>query len=93
MDYRLQTAADGPRVESIFLEHPDPTGPFGAKGMAEPSIILTAPAISNAILDATGVSVTDLPMTPERVFRALRMAGKEAQACRPDSGRGTDSIP
>jgi CO/xanthine dehydrogenase Mo-binding subunit len=48
--------------------------------MAEPSIILTAPAISNAILDATGVSVTDLPMTPERVFRALRMAGKEAQA-------------
>jgi xanthine dehydrogenase molybdenum-binding subunit len=74
MDYRLLTTADGPLVESIFLEYPDPTGPFGAKGMAEPSIILTAPAICNAILDATGTGVTELPMTPERVFRALRAA-------------------
>lgn len=71
MDYRLLTVADGPLVEAIVLEHPDPTGPFGAKGVGEPSIILTAPAIANAIAHATGgVAVTDLPMTPERVWRA-----------------------
>jgi len=50
MDYRLPTVADGPEVETIIVEHPDPTGPFGAKGAGEPSIILTAPAIANADL-------------------------------------------
>ena len=72
MDYRLPTAADGPVVEPIIVEHPDSTGPFGAKGAGEPSIILTAPAIANALCHATGASVTSLPMTPERVYRALR---------------------
>jgi xanthine dehydrogenase molybdenum-binding subunit len=71
MDYRLLTVADGPLVEAIMVEHPDPTGPFGAKGVGEPSIIITAPAIANAIRDATGVTVTRLPMTPEVVHRAI----------------------
>jgi xanthine dehydrogenase molybdenum-binding subunit len=76
MDYRLLTVADGPLVESILLEHPDPTGPFGAKGVGEPSIILPAPAVANAISNATGgVAVTDLPMTAERVHRALQDHG------------------
>jgi xanthine dehydrogenase molybdenum-binding subunit len=71
MDYRLLTVADGPLIEAITVEHPDPTGPFGAKGVGEPSIIVTAPAIANAIRDATGVTVARLPMTPEVVHRAI----------------------
>jgi xanthine dehydrogenase molybdenum-binding subunit len=74
MDYRLLTAADGPVVETIIIEHPDPTGPFGAKGAGEPSIILTAPAVANAIRAATGVTIADLPMTAEVVHRALLAA-------------------
>lgn len=58
------------------MEHPDPTGPFGAKGAGEPSIILTAPAVANAILDATGATVRTLPMAPERVRRAVLGAGQ-----------------
>jgi xanthine dehydrogenase molybdenum-binding subunit len=72
MDYRLPTVADGPGVETIIVERPDPTGPFGAKGAGEPSIIVVAPAVANAVLHATGASVADLPMTPERVLAALR---------------------
>jgi xanthine dehydrogenase molybdenum-binding subunit len=72
MDYRLLGVADGPVIEPIVVEHADPTGPFGAKGAGEPSIILTAPAIANAIYRATGASLTRLPMTPERVLEALR---------------------
>jgi xanthine dehydrogenase molybdenum-binding subunit len=74
MDYRLLTVADGPLAETIIVEHPDPTGPFGAKGAGEPSIILTAPAVANAIRAATGVTVADLPMTAEAVHRALLAA-------------------
>jgi xanthine dehydrogenase molybdenum-binding subunit len=74
MDYRLLTVADGPLVEAIVVESPDPTGPFGAKGAGEPSIILTAPAVANAIRAATGATVADLPMTAEVVHRALRAA-------------------
>jgi xanthine dehydrogenase molybdenum-binding subunit len=71
MDYRLLTVADGPLVEVIMVEQPDPTGPFGAKGAGEPSIIVTAPAIANAIRDATGATVSRLPMTPEVVHHAI----------------------
>jgi xanthine dehydrogenase molybdenum-binding subunit len=72
MDYRVPTAVDGPTVTPIIVEHPDPTGPFGAKGVGEPSIILTAPAVANAIYHATGVRVTSLPITPERLYNAAR---------------------
>ena len=75
MDYRLLTVADGPLIEAIMVERPDPTGPFGAKGVGEPSIIITAPAIANAIRDATGAVVTRLPMTPEVVHRAIAQGG------------------
>jgi CO/xanthine dehydrogenase Mo-binding subunit len=80
MDYRLLTVADGPLAETVIVEHPDPTGPFGAKGAGEPSIILTAPAVANAIRAATGVTVADLPMTAEVVHRALRAARAEVPA-------------
>jgi xanthine dehydrogenase molybdenum-binding subunit len=73
MDYRLPTVADGPRVEAHMLEFPDPDGPFGAKGAGEASIILPAPAVANAVLDAVGVSMTELPITAERVWQALAL--------------------
>jgi CO/xanthine dehydrogenase Mo-binding subunit len=72
-DYKLPAAADMPeRVESIFIESRDPKGPFGAKGIAEPAVIPVAPAIANAIADAIGLRIRDLPITPESICAALR---------------------
>ena len=70
-DYRVPTALDVPEVTMGFVEEPDPTGPFGAKGIGEYPILGPAPAIANAILDATGVSLKDLPISPERLYFAL----------------------
>ena len=71
MDYGVLYAGDGPPIEVRIVECPDPTGPFGAKGAGEPSIMLPAPAVINAVFDAVGVSMTTLPITPERVLAAL----------------------
>lgn len=79
LDYRLFTSADMPEVESIIIETDDPQGPFGAKGVGEMGGTPTAAAIANAIHDATGVWLTQLPMTPERVLKALEEQGKEGK--------------
>jgi xanthine dehydrogenase molybdenum-binding subunit len=71
MDYRVLTSADSPPIDVLLIEEPDPTGPFGAKGIGEPSIVITAPAIANAVLHALGTAPTALPMTAERVLDAL----------------------
>lgn len=71
-DYKLLTALDVPEIEIIFIETIEPSGPFGAKGVGEIAILPTAPAIANAIYHATGVRIRELPMTPERVFYALK---------------------
>jgi CO/xanthine dehydrogenase Mo-binding subunit len=77
-DYKIPAAADMPdRVESIFVEDRDPKGPFGAKGIAEPAVIPVAPAIANAIADAIGARIRDLPLTPESICKAV--AGKQKQ--------------
>ena len=70
--YGLPLAVDIPEVEIALLEHPDPAGPYGAKGVAEPPIIPVAAAIGNAVEDALGKSVNTLPITPEHVLQALR---------------------
>jgi CO/xanthine dehydrogenase Mo-binding subunit len=71
-DYKLPGALDVPPViEPIVIEDPDPTGPFGAKGVGEISLVGVAPAIANAIAQAVGVRLRRLPMTPERVFDAM----------------------
>ena len=72
--YRIPTTHDVPEVEAIFVERADPKGPFGAKGLGECALIPTAPAIVNAIADATGVRLTRLPATRERVLQALAAA-------------------
>lgn len=75
--YILPTSLDMPQVNSVIVEDPDPTGPLGAKGVGELSLVPTAPAITNAIYDAVGVRITDLPATPEKVLMAIR--NKERQ--------------
>ncbi|MHB1167491.1 MAG: xanthine dehydrogenase family protein molybdopterin-binding subunit [Carboxydocellales bacterium] len=71
LDYRIFTAKDMIPVESVIVETGDPEGPFGAKGLGETSLIPTAAAIANAVEDAIGVRITSLPITPEKVLRAL----------------------
>jgi len=71
-DYIIPTIQDMPELICELYEKPEPTGPFGAKGIGEPSLLPTAPAIANAIFDAVGVRVPDLPITPEKVLFALK---------------------
>ncbi len=72
--YQVPTSMDVPDVECHIVEVPDPNGPYGAKGVAEPATIPTTPAILNAIYDAVGVRITHTPATPERVHRAIQEA-------------------
>lgn len=74
-DYLIPTAGDVPEVRTILIEEPDAHGPYGAKGIGEQVLIPTAPAILNAIRDATGVIVRDLPVTPDKLRAALKAAG------------------
>jgi aldehyde oxidoreductase len=76
-DYLIPTIGDVPEIETILVEVPDPEGPFGAKGLGEHVLIPTAPAILNAIRDATGALLTRLPATPARLREAIVRA-KEA---------------
>ena len=63
---------DMPSIKTIILEEePDPGGPFGAKGVGEDPIIAIGPAIANAVSNAIGVRIRDLPITPERVLEAM----------------------
>ncbi|MFM8999083.1 MAG: molybdopterin-dependent oxidoreductase [Actinomycetota bacterium] len=75
-DYLIPTFGDVPEVVSILVESQDPRGPFGAKGIGEHALVPTAPAIVNAIRDAVGAPVRDLPATPERVLDAIARGGR-----------------
>jgi CO/xanthine dehydrogenase Mo-binding subunit len=73
VDYRVPTFTDVPReFHSALVENGDGPGPYGAKGMGESGIVSVAPAIANAVFCATGARIYDLPLTPERVWRALK---------------------
>ena len=76
-DYKLCTAPDLPELDISFVETHDPAGPHGAKGIGESPLIPVAPAIANAVHNATGVRITELPLTPERVLRKLQEARGE----------------
>jgi CO/xanthine dehydrogenase Mo-binding subunit len=76
-DYLIPSAGDMPPVETILIEDPAPIGPFGAKGIGEQALIPTAPAILNAIRDATGARIHRLPATPDRVRAAIRAAARQ----------------
>ena len=73
IDYRIPTSMDLPMsMESDAIENADGPGPYGAKGMSEGALLCVAPAVASAVRDATGVVIRDLPLTPERVWRALQ---------------------
>ncbi|MEO5965616.1 MAG: molybdopterin cofactor-binding domain-containing protein, partial [Candidatus Limnocylindrales bacterium] len=74
-DYLIPTVGDAPTIEVILVEDAEPSGPYGAKGVGEPALVPTAPAILGAIRDATGARITCVPATPDRVLGAIAAAG------------------
>ncbi len=70
--YRVPRSIGLPKMNTILIETNDPEGPFGAKGMGEASLLPTSAAIANAVADAIGVRIKDLPITPEKIIRALK---------------------
>lgn len=72
LDYRVPGSLDIPPVNSLFIETDDPNGPFGAKGIGEPALNPVPAAIANAVYDAIGKRIKELPLSPEKVFQTLR---------------------
>jgi CO/xanthine dehydrogenase Mo-binding subunit len=71
-DYYVPTSLDIPEIKTIIVEYPGRLGPYGAKAIGEPPIVLPAPAIVNAIDNAIGVRINEIPATPDRVLTGLR---------------------
>lgn len=76
VDYKIPTADDMPEMIIKFIENPEETGPFGARGVAEPAMVPSAPAIANAIYDATGIRLNTMPLTAEKILTALKEKSK-----------------
>ncbi len=84
IDYRIPTSMDLPRdLRSDVVENADGPGPYGSKGMSEGALLAVAPAVAAAVADATGAVIHDLPLTPERVWRALSQRPQPAPQARP----------
>ncbi|MFH0902860.1 MAG: molybdopterin cofactor-binding domain-containing protein [Pseudomonadota bacterium] len=86
-DYRIPTAIDMPEIEAIVVESNEPNGPYGAKEVGEGGIMPTIPAILNAIHQATGVWIEELPASPERILAALESKREGASAKGRQGGR------
>jgi CO/xanthine dehydrogenase Mo-binding subunit len=80
LDYHLVTSLDVPKMIPIIVECPEPEGPYGAKGLGEPGLAPTPAAIGNAVADALGVRVYDLPLKPENVYWAVQNKKKKDAA-------------
>jgi CO/xanthine dehydrogenase Mo-binding subunit len=78
-DYLIPTFGDMPEITCILVEDPEPLGPYGAKGIGEPALVPTAPAILGAIRHATGVEITRVPALPHRVRAALSAQARAAE--------------
>lgn len=75
LDYKLSTFMDHPTLQAAFVENPEPTSPYGTKALGEPPACSPAPAIRNAILNATGVAFDACPITPHVLYRGFKEAG------------------
>ena len=75
LDYKLSTFMDHPNLRALFVENPEPTSPYGTKALGEPPACSPAPAIRNAVLQATGVAIDKTPMTPHVLFAKFKEAG------------------
>jgi len=69
--YKIPSPLEIPSIQVIFVEIEDPNGPFGAKGLGEPGLVPVAPAIVNAVYHATGIRITDRPVTPDTILEGL----------------------
>ncbi|HUJ28622.1 MAG TPA: molybdopterin cofactor-binding domain-containing protein, partial [Myxococcales bacterium] len=78
LEYKSLTSLDMPEVEVMLIEEPDPNGPFGAKEAGQGPLLPVMPALANAVYDAVGVRIDEIPVTPDKVLRALELkrAGK-----------------
>ena len=72
LDYAIPTAERIPDIETLVVEVPAPDGPFGAKGIGEAPVVGAPASVANAVAAATGTRLYELPMTPPRVWKALR---------------------
>lgn len=75
LDYKVPTIMDIPDLGAAFVEPHEPSHPYGSKSLGEPPVLSPAPAIRNAILDATGVAINELPMNPKTIFKYFKKAG------------------
>ncbi len=75
LDYKLSTFMDHPRLKALFVENPEPTSAFGTKALGEPPTCSVAPAIRNAVYQATGVSVNEAPVNPHNLFKRFTEEG------------------
>ena len=75
LDYKLSTFMDHPRLKAVFAENTEPTSAFGTKALGEPPACSVAPAIRNAVYQATGVGVNDAPVNPHNLFRRFTEEG------------------
>jgi len=91
-EYLIPTILDFPSTEVIILESGTGVGPFGAKGIGEPALTPAAPAVANAVADALGVRITQLPFTPKRVLEALHNAGNSVSRRDAESLRGDQKV-
>jgi CO/xanthine dehydrogenase Mo-binding subunit/aerobic-type carbon monoxide dehydrogenase small subunit (CoxS/CutS family) len=84
LDYRIPTSKDVPlTLQALSVENEDGPGPYGSKGVSEGALLCTAPALAAAVTQATGVVIRDLPLTPERVWRAMHDHAKPIDRRRP----------
>ncbi|MBI5720550.1 MAG: 4-hydroxybenzoyl-CoA reductase subunit alpha [Burkholderiales bacterium] len=87
LDYRMPTAVDSPPIDVTLVESIDPLGPFGAKEASEGGLHSVPPALAAAIHDATGLRITTLPITPDRLLEALQQRRREARLAAARRGR------
>ncbi len=76
LDYKIPTVLEMPQVESIIVESIDPEGPFGAKEVGQGPLLPVIPAVANAVHDALGIRVDEVPITPDKIIVALRDASR-----------------
>jgi CO/xanthine dehydrogenase Mo-binding subunit len=76
VDYKIPAVSDAPEMIVRIVEVPEETGPYGARGVGEPAMVPTAPAIANAVYDALGIRINSLPLSAEKVLKAIKDSQK-----------------
>ena len=82
LEYKSPTTLDMPEIDTVLIEEPDPNGPFGAKEVGQGPLLPVMPAVANAVYDAVGVRIDEMPITPEKVLQALERKAKGEEPAR-----------